>query len=195
MTVGRGTDVAALGPLPENVRAEGWVPQDAVLARAAAVVGHGGYGTTLGALAHGVPLAVLPLFSSDQWHNAERVAGLGAGIALPGAPRGAVEPPGPDVLAALPGRGRCAARRRRVRARRAGDRRGDRRAAAGGRSAAVLAGPRRRERPRRRTAALKEGRSARRPRGAFVSHSESNATRNAAAAGTASFNARRSPAR
>ena len=78
VTVGRGTDVAALGPLPENVRAEGWVEQDAVLARAAAVVGHGGYGTTLGALAHGVPLAVLPLFSSDQWHNAERVAGLGA---------------------------------------------------------------------------------------------------------------------
>ena len=95
--------MAALGPLPENVRAEGWVPQDAVLAHAAAVVGHGGYGTTLGALAHGVPLVQLPLFSSDQWHNAERVAALGAGIALTGAPRGAVEPPGPDVLAALPG--------------------------------------------------------------------------------------------
>ena len=103
VTVGHGTDVAALGPLPENVRAEGWVPQDAVLAHAAAVVGHGGYGTTLGALAHGVPLVQLPLFSSDQWHNAERVAALGAGIALTGAPRGAVEPPGPDVLAALPG--------------------------------------------------------------------------------------------
>ena len=103
VTVGHGTDVAALGPLPENVRAEGWVPQDAVLAHAAAVVGHGGYGTTLGALAHGVPLVLLPLFSTDQWHNAERVAELGAGIALTGGPRGAVEPPGPDVLAALPG--------------------------------------------------------------------------------------------
>ena len=32
------------GPLPENVRVEGWVPQDAVLAHAAAVVCHGGYG-------------------------------------------------------------------------------------------------------------------------------------------------------
>ena len=103
VTVGHGTDVAALGPLPENVRAEGWIAQDAVLAHAAAVVGHGGYGTTLGALSHGVPLVLLPLFSSDQWFNAERVAELGAGIALTGGPRGAVEPPRPDVLAALPG--------------------------------------------------------------------------------------------
>jgi len=103
VTVGHGTDVAALGPLPANVRVENWVPQGAVLAHAAAVVCHGGYGTTLGALAHAVPLVMLPLFSSDQWHNAERVAELGAGITLAGVPRGSVEPPGPDVLAALPG--------------------------------------------------------------------------------------------
>ena len=103
VTVGHGTDIGALGPLPADVRVEGWVPQAAVLAHAAAVVCHGGYGTTLGALAEGVPLVLLPLFSSDQWHNAERVAELGAGVMLAGVPRGTVEPPGPDVLAALPG--------------------------------------------------------------------------------------------
>jgi UDP:flavonoid glycosyltransferase YjiC (YdhE family) len=58
------------------------VPQDEVLAHAAAVVCHGGSGTTLGALSYGVPLVVLPLFSVDQWDNAAAVAGVGAGIAL-----------------------------------------------------------------------------------------------------------------
>jgi UDP:flavonoid glycosyltransferase YjiC (YdhE family) len=46
---------------------------------AAAVVCHGGYGSTLGALRHGVPLVVMPLFSSDQWVNAAAVARAGAG--------------------------------------------------------------------------------------------------------------------
>ena len=38
---------------------------------------HGGHGSTLGALAHGVPLVVLPLFALDQWFNAEAVARSG----------------------------------------------------------------------------------------------------------------------
>ena len=102
VTVGHGTDVAALDPLPENVRVEGWVPQDAVLAHAAAVVCHGGYGTTLGALAHGVPLVQLPLFAGDQWRTARRVAQLGAGPLLEDAGRLAMEPPGASVTAMLP---------------------------------------------------------------------------------------------
>ena len=43
-----------------------------------AIVCHGGYGSTLGALAHGVPLVVLPLFSIDQWANAARRASAAA---------------------------------------------------------------------------------------------------------------------
>jgi UDP:flavonoid glycosyltransferase YjiC (YdhE family) len=79
MTTGGDTD---LGPLPDNVRVETWVDQKRVLTRAAAVVCHGGYGTMLGALAHGLPLAVLPLFAGDQWDNARRIAEIGAGVAL-----------------------------------------------------------------------------------------------------------------
>jgi UDP:flavonoid glycosyltransferase YjiC (YdhE family) len=84
------------------VQVERWVPQDEVLARARAVVCHGGYGTLLGALAHGLPLVVLPLFAGDQWHNARRVAEAGAGISLAEPRRAMFDSPGQDVLAALP---------------------------------------------------------------------------------------------
>lgn len=82
LTVGEPRDLAELGPPPENVHVAHWVPQDTVLQHAAVVVGHGGHGTTAGALRHGVPLALLPLFSVDQWLNAEAVQRAGAGIAI-----------------------------------------------------------------------------------------------------------------
>lgn len=82
VTIGEAGDPAALGPLPANVRVERWIPQDELLPRVSAIVCHGGYGTTVGALAHGVPMVVLPVFA-DQGRNARRVAEIGAGIALP----------------------------------------------------------------------------------------------------------------
>lgn len=50
------------------------------------VVGHGGFGTTMTALAGGVPQVVIPLFAFDQFLNAERVAVIGAGVCLDGGP-------------------------------------------------------------------------------------------------------------
>lgn len=82
VSVGRDLDPQALGPLPANVRVEPWVAQDEVLATAALVVGHGGSGTTFGALAAGVPLVLVPLFA-DQPANARRVVAAGAGIEAP----------------------------------------------------------------------------------------------------------------
>ncbi len=81
VTTGRGHDPAELGPLPDGVHAERWVPQAAVMPHAAAMACHGGFGTVRAGLAAGVPLAVLPQFA-DQPDNARRVAELGAGIAL-----------------------------------------------------------------------------------------------------------------
>ncbi|MBJ7331696.1 MAG: glycosyltransferase family 1 protein [Solirubrobacteraceae bacterium] len=81
VTTGEG-DPAALGPLPANVRAERWIPQDELLDAASVVVCHGGHGTTFGALAAGVPVVVVPLFSADQWANGEAVASAGAGVSL-----------------------------------------------------------------------------------------------------------------
>ncbi len=100
LTIGDRRDPAELGPLPANVHVEEWVAQDAVVPHAAAVVGHGGHGTTLGALAHGVPQVVVPLFSIDQWANAAAVERAGAGVALD-ADRGSrrvLARPGPEVI-------------------------------------------------------------------------------------------------
>jgi UDP:flavonoid glycosyltransferase YjiC (YdhE family) len=85
LTVGRALEVAGLGPLPPNVHAEAWVPQQDVLTAAAVVVCHGGSGTTLGALAAGVPVVIAPMFA-DQPANARRVVELGAGVLVE--PRG-----------------------------------------------------------------------------------------------------------
>jgi UDP:flavonoid glycosyltransferase YjiC (YdhE family) len=81
LTVGRELDLDALPPAPENVRVERWVPQQDVLGHASAALVHGGSGSTLGALAAGVPLVVMPLFA-DQPQNARRVAEVGAGAAV-----------------------------------------------------------------------------------------------------------------
>lgn len=102
VTVGRATDVASLGPIPDNARVEQWVPQDVILPRAAVVVCHGGSGTTLGALAAGVPLVICPLFA-DQPRNATAIERVGAGVMVPlGQPaRGALRSLGPEHVAPL----------------------------------------------------------------------------------------------
>ena len=82
LTIGDDRDHAELGRLPANVHVERWVAHDVVASHASVVVGHGGYGTTLGTLRRGVPLVVVPLFSADQWANAAAVAAAGAGLAL-----------------------------------------------------------------------------------------------------------------
>ena len=81
LTVGRDLDLAQLGTAPDNVRIERWVDQVEVMAEAALVVCHGGAGTTLGALAAGVPMVVFPLFA-DQADNGRRVVAAGAGVAV-----------------------------------------------------------------------------------------------------------------
>jgi UDP:flavonoid glycosyltransferase YjiC (YdhE family) len=96
-------ETSELGPLPPNVHAETWVPHDDVAARSAAIVCHGGYGSTLASLAHGVPLVVLPLFSTDQWANGEAVARTGAGICLERGPatRSVLGLPGSEKVRSL----------------------------------------------------------------------------------------------
>lgn len=84
VTTGRQGDPAALGRLQPNVRCEQWVPQRDVLARAAAVVSHGGFGTIFGSLAAGVPTVVVPLFARDQFLNSARVTEAGVGVGLSG---------------------------------------------------------------------------------------------------------------
>ena len=81
ITVGTELELEAVGAAPANVHLTRWVPQADALAEASLVVSHGGSGTTLGALAAGLPLVVVPLFA-DQPPNARRVADVGAGVAV-----------------------------------------------------------------------------------------------------------------
>jgi MGT family glycosyltransferase len=71
MTVGDAGDPEAFGDVPGNARVERYVPQEVVLAHCAAVVSHAGAGTTLGALAYGLPQVWLPQ-GADQFINAAR---------------------------------------------------------------------------------------------------------------------------
>src|SRR6266508_924343 len=94
-SLGPQRDPEELGPLPDNIRVERFVPQSEILARASAVVSHGGSGTVMGALAHGLPQVVIPM-GADQPPNAARSEALGVArvldpvTATPGAVREAV---------------------------------------------------------------------------------------------------------
>ncbi|GAA2153258.1 MGT family glycosyltransferase [Humibacillus xanthopallidus] len=84
LTTGHAGDPDELRPWPTNARVERWWPQEDVMPLASAMVGHGGFGTTMSALAAGVPQVVVPLFAFDQEINATRIAEVGAGIRLGG---------------------------------------------------------------------------------------------------------------
>ena len=80
MTVGRNRDPAELR-VPANVLVEQYIPQNDVLPLADAVVCHGGAGSTLATLAHGLPLVLLPA-AADQFDNARVCVQAGAAIEL-----------------------------------------------------------------------------------------------------------------
>jgi UDP:flavonoid glycosyltransferase YjiC (YdhE family) len=67
--------------LPPAARHFTYVPLSQVLPRAAAVVHHGGIGTTAQGLAAGIPQLLMPM-SYDQPDNAARLARLGVGASL-----------------------------------------------------------------------------------------------------------------
>jgi MGT family glycosyltransferase len=80
-TVGRQIDPADLGEVPANVHIERYLPQARVLPYCDAVVSHGGSGSVLGALAHGLPMVLLPM-GADQPLNAARCEELGIARAI-----------------------------------------------------------------------------------------------------------------
>lgn len=67
--------------LPESVLWQPYVPLSALLPRAAALVHHGGIGTTAEALRAGIPQLITP-FAWDQFDNAARITALGAGMTI-----------------------------------------------------------------------------------------------------------------
>jgi hypothetical protein len=81
--------VVTLGPAlagcridaPPNVTVVDAASHDVLMAQASVVVTHGGHGTVIRALTHGVPLLCLPM-GRDQHDNAARTAARGAGLTL-----------------------------------------------------------------------------------------------------------------
>lgn len=67
--------------LPSNVRHFSFAPFRQLLPHCAALVHHGGIGTTAAALQSACPQLILPL-ARDQPDNAARVAKMGAGLTL-----------------------------------------------------------------------------------------------------------------
>jgi rhamnosyltransferase subunit B len=67
--------------LPADILWQDYVPLRALLPHAAALMHHGGIGTTAEALRAGTPQLIIPL-SHDQFDNAERVKALGVGARL-----------------------------------------------------------------------------------------------------------------
>ncbi|HEY5169052.1 MAG TPA: glycosyltransferase [Thermoleophilia bacterium] len=81
VTVGRDLDPVELGTQPANVHIERFMPQAALLPHCDLVVSHAGSGSVLGALAHGLPMVLLPI-GADQPLNAARCQALGVADVL-----------------------------------------------------------------------------------------------------------------
>jgi UDP:flavonoid glycosyltransferase YjiC (YdhE family) len=83
VTTSKAIDPADL-TIPRNAHVVQYADHNTILARADLCVTHGGHGTMMRALKHGVPMVVIPGFPHDQAPNAALVEELGAGLALPG---------------------------------------------------------------------------------------------------------------
>lgn len=100
--------VVTTGPNPPDlvsfaspdVHVVDYLPQTEILPRVDLVVSHGGAGTTLGALSHGLPHLVMPGVAPSQQRNAARTEALGLGrVTSPDGPLDAARKAARDLLA------------------------------------------------------------------------------------------------
>ncbi len=78
LSVGKWTNIAALGSVPRNIIVREFVPQLELLQRTALFVTHGGMNSVSEALYYGVPFVVIPQ-TADQNLVGQRIEQLGAG--------------------------------------------------------------------------------------------------------------------
>jgi UDP:flavonoid glycosyltransferase YjiC (YdhE family) len=69
---------------PANAHVVAFADHDLLMDRASVLVGHGGHGTTMRALRHGLPMVGIPAKGGDQAPITEMLDRWGVGIALPG---------------------------------------------------------------------------------------------------------------
>ena len=81
LTVGSNSDPDQFGPQPPNVHIERYIPMSLLLPHCDAAITHGGFGTTLAVLSHGLPSLVVPVSGTDPF-RALRCISTGIGLAL-----------------------------------------------------------------------------------------------------------------
>ncbi len=84
VTVGPDGDPAALGPVPDRVLVERYLPQIELLAHVDAVVHHCGAGTMFGAATAGLPQLGIPLATDQFISGAPALRASGVGLVLTG---------------------------------------------------------------------------------------------------------------
>ena len=82
VTVGYDTDPASLGPQPDNVHIERYIPQSDLLPYCDLVVAQGGW-SVVSVLSQGLPLLLLPQGANQFWHTEFCVAAGAARRLLP----------------------------------------------------------------------------------------------------------------
>ena len=82
-TLGGAFDAANL-TVPDNAHVTPYADHDQLLSKSAIALTHGGHGTMMGSLRHGVPMVMVPGFPHDQVPNTELMQEWGAAVALPG---------------------------------------------------------------------------------------------------------------
>jgi UDP:flavonoid glycosyltransferase YjiC (YdhE family) len=86
--------------VPGNAVALNYAAHDPILRRAALAITHGGHGTAMRSLRHGVPMILMPGLAADQPFIAAQMQEWGVGRALPGdAEVGAIKAAAEDILA------------------------------------------------------------------------------------------------
>jgi UDP:flavonoid glycosyltransferase YjiC (YdhE family) len=80
-TLGLATDPSQYDVDPNRVHFVGFTALDALLQGVDVVLTHGGAGTMLGSMSHGIPMVVLPA-GADNAFNAAQIVASGAGVAV-----------------------------------------------------------------------------------------------------------------
>ena len=81
LSIGKRTDLAALGPIPENFLLSPYVPQLEILLRTQLFVTHAGTNSVMESMYFGVPMVLIPQQPEQQLH-AQRVVDMGLGVML-----------------------------------------------------------------------------------------------------------------
>jgi UDP:flavonoid glycosyltransferase YjiC (YdhE family) len=79
LTVGQGNSIGADIPIPSNVHVADYIPHGDLVPHCDAMICHGGCGSTIAALACGIPLIVIPRGGAVQMRNAVACERAGVG--------------------------------------------------------------------------------------------------------------------